>query len=120
MKRLILMIMLFAGVCFGAQAQTTKGHGHGKELKKLSKDLNLTADQRTKVSAIMKTKTAQLDSLNAKSEQLGKKAAHKQRKQIITTADEQLNGVLNDEQKKTYAALKASRAEKMHNKKKSE
>lgn len=114
MKKLILIIFLIAGVGAGAHAQHAKKH-EGQLPKQLSKKLNLTADQQTKVDAIMKNKAAQLDSLSSKS--LAKKADHKQRKSINQASDEQINAVLNDAQKKTYADFKTEQMEKIKAKK---
>jgi hypothetical protein len=115
MKKLILMMALAAGFTIGAHAQTAK-KAPTKLPKQLAMKLNLTANQQTKVDAILQTKAAKIDSLTA-GDQTDVKKVHKQRKAINTMADVQLDNVLNDDQKKVYADFIAQRQEKAKAKK---
>jgi negative regulator of sigma E activity len=123
MKKLILMIMLVAGISVLANAQTTE-HKGGKRAHKtpeqraqrmtkvLNEKLNLTADQSAKVNAIFLTKAVQMDSLR-KNHAADRKADRQARKTMLVNLDGQLKGVLNADQQTKYTELKAQMKEKM-------
>jgi hypothetical protein len=116
MKKVILMLLLTIGVGVCAQAQAPK-KASAKLPKQLAEKLNLTADQQTKIDAILKTKAARLDSISAATDQSNPKALHKSKKGINTTAAVQIDKLLNDDQKKIYNDFKDQQKEKMKAKK---
>jgi Spy/CpxP family protein refolding chaperone len=92
---LSLAMFLAAGVEKAAFAEMG-GHGPNGERKveKLKEKLNLTDDQATKIENIVN-------------------AAGEKHKAIQEDTQKQIDSVLNDEQKKKYAALKEEMKEKM-------
>jgi periplasmic protein CpxP/Spy len=75
------------------------GHKHGhemgeKKMEKMTKELNLTAEQQSAIEAAQKEKMEKM------------KAAHDE-------YDAKVMGVLNDEQKKKYSEWKEKRKERM-------
>ncbi|MBD1392577.1 hypothetical protein [Mucilaginibacter glaciei] len=117
MKKLLLMIMLVAGINMLANAQTKMHKTPEQKAQHLTKMLNkklvLTADQSVKVKAILFKRATQMDSLKANQSTTDRKMNRMTRKQIMMDADKEVNGVLTATQQKTYAEVKAAMKEKM-------
>ena len=116
MKKLILMMMLLAGLNVFTQAQTkTKKTPEQKAqhmTKMLQKKLALTADQSAKVNTILLKRATQMDSLKNNQATHDHKLTKLSRRKIMLGTDEQLKNVLTADQQKTYAEIKASHKEK--------
>lgn len=119
MRKVILMLFLIAGTAIAAHAQDAK-KAPTKLPKQLAAKLNLTADQQTKIDAILKTKAASLDSLALNTDQSNAKGLHKGKRMINTKAMVQIDNVLTDDQKKIYNDFKDQQKEKARAKKASE
>ena len=112
MKKILLMITMVLGLSVLAQAQTKQHNGHGTPAKKaehltkmLQTKLNLSADQSTKVNAILLARATQMDSLRAN--KTGDKQNNRQAvKSLLTKTDGELSAVFNADQNKTYMELK--------------
>ena len=119
MKKLFLILMLSAGTVVFANAQTkapkTPEQRAQHATQALTKKLNLSADQSTKVSAIMANRAAQVDSLRAH-KSTDRKANMQARKAIAFKTDADLKGVLTADQQTQYASLKAGMKGRMHGK----
>lgn len=120
MKKLILMTFLLAGIAFASHAQDAKKPAAAKLPKALVKQLDLTADQQGKIDAIVKTKAAKLDSLNALGDKVDKKTLRQDKKSINEAAIEKVNNVLNAGQQKIYADYRAAHQQKAKAKKEGE
>jgi len=115
--------MLVAGFGALASAQTAKAQREHRTPEQkaqhmtrvLEKKLNLTADQSVKVKSILLTKAVQMDSLKQHRSD-DRKANRQARKAILMNLDGQLKEVLNADQQKTYAELKASLKERVKHK----
>ena len=120
MKKLLLMIMLVAGISVRANAQTkvkkTPEQKAEHITKILEKKLALNAAQTVKVKAIVFKRATQMDSLKATRTTADRKTGRQSRKAILLAADQDLKNVLTESQKKTYTELKASMKEKMKGK----
>ena len=124
MKKLIVMIMLLAGFSGLASAQTKEHKQHKTPEQKaqrmtqvLQKKLTLSADQSAKVNAILLKSATRMDSLKAaNAASAERKASRQSRKAILVQTDESLKTVLNADQQKTYAELKAQMKDKMKHK----
>ncbi|WP_374949951.1 hypothetical protein [Mucilaginibacter sp.] len=117
MKKLLLMIMLLAGINMFAQAQT-KVHKTPQQkaqhfTKVLQKKLALSADQSAKVNTILLKRATQMDSLKANKATGDRKLNKMARRKILSGADAEVKAVLTADQQKTYADLKAGMKEKM-------
>lgn len=113
MKKLILIALLATGLSTltYAKGDKTPAQKATEQTEKLKKKLNLTAEQTTKVKAILLDK-------DTKEAKLKKGKADKQQKDTIKKqADEQVSAVLTASQKKTYEALKAEKKEEKAKKK---
>ncbi|NCD71182.1 hypothetical protein [Mucilaginibacter agri] len=120
MKKLILMLAFATGLSTLSYAQTT--HKTPQEraahhTQTLQKKLNLSADQTTKVNAILLSQATRVDSLKSVAKTSDKKANHKAFKDIKVTTDAQLTAVLNPDQKKAYEDWKAAHKGKHDHKK---
>jgi len=116
MKKLILMMLMAFGVAVTVHAQTPKKTAT-KLPKALAQKLSLTADQQTKVDAIMATKATRIDSLTASADAADTKKLHKKRKAINTEAEVKIGEVLTADQKKTYDDFKTAQQTKAKAKK---
>jgi protein CpxP len=117
MKKLFVMIMMVVGFGAVANAQTKGGHKTPEQKAQhmtqvLTKKLNLTADQQTKVNTIFLNKAVQMDSLK-KSHAADRKATRQSRRAILTDLDGQLKTVLNADQQTKYTELKAQMKDRM-------
>jgi periplasmic protein CpxP/Spy len=96
-----------------AQAQTEAGPHHGQragQLERLSKELNLTDDQKAKVKPILEEQTKQMHATQEDSS-LTQEQKHDKMKQIHETTNLQISDILTPEQQKKFAALKDQQKE---------
>ena len=113
MKKLILILFLVIGLntLTYAKGDKTPAQKAAKQTETLKKKLNLTADQTTKVKAIMLDRDTQLAKVkNAKDEKQQKDAIDKH-------ADTKLAAILTASQNKSYEDLKAEKKEEKAKKK---
>jgi Spy/CpxP family protein refolding chaperone len=88
-----------------AQAQTEAGPHHGQQLERLSKELNLTDEQKEKVKPILDEQTKQMRATQDDTS-LSQEQKRDKMKQIHQTTHSQINEILTPEQQKKFAALK--------------
>jgi len=96
-----------------AQAQTEAGPHHGQragQLERLSKELNLTDDQKAKVKPILEEQTKQMHATQ-EDFSLTQEQKHDKMKQIHETTNLQISDILTPEQQKKFAALKDQQKE---------
>jgi len=96
-----------------AQAQTENGMHHGQragQLERLSKELNLTDEQKEKVKPILDEQTKQMHATEEDSS-LTQEQKREKMKQIHETTHSQINDILTPEQEKKFAALKEQQKE---------
>ena len=96
-----------------AQTQTEAGPHHGQragQLERLSKELNLTDDQKAKVKPILEEQTKQMHATQEDSS-LTQEQKHDKMKQIHETTNLQISDILTPEQQKKFAALKDQQKE---------
>ncbi len=121
MKRLILVIAFVTslGALANAQQKTSKTPAQKADHKTqgLQKKLNLTASQAKQVNAVLLTEATRLDSLKANTSKTDRKANRATRKAIAIQADQKMDAILNADQKKALADLKAAKKEKHHQQK---
>ena len=112
--------MLVAGISVLANAQTRVKKSPEQKAEHITKllqnKLSLSADQSVKVKAIVFKRATQMDSLKNSQATADRKQNRLSRKKILLSADQELKTVLNADQQKTYAELKASMKEKMKGK----
>jgi Spy/CpxP family protein refolding chaperone len=102
----MLMVQGF-GLAFADEKDQSKMHE--KRIEKLTKELNLTADQKDKVSSILKESGEKI-----------KAEMEKVREVIKQDTDQKIKAVLTPEQAVKYDAQKAERRAKMEKKMKEE
>ncbi|GAB2785866.1 Spy/CpxP family protein refolding chaperone [Hymenobacter luteus] len=83
--------------------------GRGNLLAEMTKELNFTADQQTKVAAIQQEQMQQMKSLRASGETTGRQARMQQMRSLEESTDAKLQGVLTPEQFQQYQAKKQER-----------
>jgi len=96
-----------------AQAQTENGMHHGQragQLERLSKELNLTDEQKAKVKPILDEQMKQMHATQEDSS-LTQEQKHDKMKQIHEATHSQINDILTPEQQKKFAALKEQQKE---------
>ena len=93
-----------------AQAQTEAGPHHGQQLERLSKELNLTDEQKEKVKPILDEQTKQMHAAQEDTS-LTQQQKRDKMKQIHQTTHSQINEILTPEQQKKFAALKEQQKE---------
>ena len=119
MKKLSLLILFIAGLNLAAMAQFTKKSPEQRAAhatKSLSKILNLTSDQASKVNAIFLAQATQMDSLKS-DPSADKKGSHLAKKSIKLSTDKQLMAVLNSDQQKQYLQWEKMKKAGHHDKK---
>lgn len=89
-----------------SQAQAQSGMHHGSRLEWLSKELNLTDDQKAKVKPILADEGKQMQAAKEDTS-LSQEQKHDKMKQIHETTNSQINDILTPEQQKKFAELKA-------------
>jgi Spy/CpxP family protein refolding chaperone len=96
-----------------AQAQTEAGPHHGQRanhLEWLSKELNLTDEQKEKVKPILDDQSKQMHAAQEDTS-LTQEQKRDKMKQIHQTTHSQINEILTPEQQKKFAALKEQQKE---------
>jgi periplasmic protein CpxP/Spy len=96
-----------------AQAQTESGPHHGQranQLERLSKELNLTDEQKEKVKPILDEQTKQMHATQEDAS-LNQEQKRDKMKQIHQTTHSQINDILTPEQQKKFAELKEQQKE---------
>jgi protein CpxP len=96
-----------------AQAQTENGTHHGQHashLEWLSKELNLTDEQKEKVKPILDEQTKQMRATQADTS-LSQEQKRDKMKQIHQTTHSQINEILTPEQQRKFAELKEQQKE---------
>lgn len=120
MKKLMIICgLLFSAVTF-ANAQTgdrqmpTPEERAERNATQLTKKLNLTDDQKAQVKTIYLDQAASMT--KAKAESNGDKAGMMAKMKALNEENNaKINALLNEDQKKAYAAWQAERKEKMKN-----
>jgi protein CpxP len=90
------------------QAQTESGQHHGQranQLERLSKELNLTDDQKAKVKPILEEQTKQMKTMREDST-LTEDQKREKMKLIHQSTHSQINDILTPEQQKKFEQLK--------------
>ena len=116
MKKLILMLTLLTGLSAAAFAKDRDKSPEKRAAhitKMLKKKLKLSADQTVQVNSIMLTQAIKMDSLKNNLSPNDKRLNKLSRRSIMLNTDDNLNYVLNAEQKKAYESWKAEHKEKM-------
>jgi periplasmic protein CpxP/Spy len=96
-----------------AQAQTENGTHHAQRanhLEWLSKELNLTDEQKAQVKPILDEQSKQMRTTQEDTS-LTQEQKHEKMKQIHQTTHSQINDILTPEQQKKFAALKEQQRE---------
>ena len=112
MKKIAFVSAIIACLAFTAQAQESmKGKTPQEKAdhmtKKWTKDLSLTADQSTKLNALLMTKEQQVESIKAKhASDTDKKAMHADMKPVHDQFDSSMKQLLTPEQYTKYTAMK--------------
>ncbi len=94
-------------------------HGHGmrmdpaKQLAHLTKTLSLTPDQQAQIKPILEDRDQQAMALHSDTS-LSQQDKMAKMKGIHESSDAKIQGVLNDQQKQQYAAMKQKQMEMMH------
>lgn len=91
-----------------AQAQTEAGPHHGQSashLDWLTKELNLTDEQKAQVKPILDEQSKQMRATQEDTS-LTEEQKHEKMKQIHQSTHSQINGILTPEQKKKFAEMK--------------
>lgn len=90
-----------------AQAQTQMHQGqHASRLEWLSKELNLTDEQKTKLKPILEDEGKQMHALREDTS-LTQDQRQEKMKQLHETIDSKINDILTPDQQKKFAELKA-------------
>jgi protein CpxP len=131
MKQLRLLTLLaaclFALAALAQQnppAQESGEHKHGGHMghemgsvddhvKEMSAKLNLTADQQTKVKAILEQSHQQMESL-MKDQSMSKEDKHARMKSMHDSTHAQIREILTDEQKPKFDAMVKDMEDHMH------
>lgn len=128
MKKSLMVLTLSAalagGITLMAQAQDQQApqqgeQGHGRRqfdpqqrVNILAKRLNLNDDQKGKITTIFTDMQQQMQSIRGDSS-LSREDRMAKMKTLREQTDEKVNGVLNDDQKQKYAAMKQQAQERM-------
>ena len=112
MKKIIVMLLLITGFAVCANAQdTAKVKRTPQERaermgKMMQKKLNLTADQSTKINAIL------IDRATKEAALKGQKGTRGEKAKVMADADAKIDAILTPDQQKLYAAIKESAKER--------
>jgi len=120
----LLATCLFALAAFAQQNPPAKenaenkhgGHEMGnvdEHVKELSNKLNLTADQQTKVKAILEQNHQQMETV-MKDESMSKEDKHAKMKSMHDSIHTQIRDVLTDDQKPKFDAMVKDMEDHMH------
>lgn len=119
MKKIIMMFSLVLCLSTLALAQGGRQMGTPEERAKRTLDvlqtkLNLTADQKQKVTAILMSQAKSMDSLRtAAGEDADRQTLRPKMMAIMAASDKQVNALLTDDQKKAYETWKEERKSRM-------
>lgn len=100
-----------------AQENGGRHHGHADPAKRtaeLTKKLNLTSDQQSKVQEALQSEHSQMESVHQDSS-LSQPDRRAKMMDIRKTTDSQIRAVLDSNQQKKWDEMKANREERMHN-----
>lgn len=115
MKRTIIALAIATGLGLGTialQAQGPEGHRHrgqggrGNPLEHLSKELNLTPEQKAKVAPIVEQARPQIQAIHQE--------AMQKAKTVIDNAAAQIRPMLTPEQQQKFDAIRKARADMMN------
>lgn len=119
MKKNILFIALLVGVVSFSQAQQRPQRNPEEMAKRnveiLEKQLSLTPEQKTKVSAILLKQMNSMDSLRKAGGQGDREAMRAQMQNFQAENQKKIKELLTEEQKKAYEKHLAERRERMNN-----
>ncbi len=119
MKKAFLIAALFAATVTVSKAQQGGQPRSAEERVKIQSErlnerLKLTADQKTKVDAILLSQAKSMDSLrNAAGEGADRRALFEKMKPIRDENDKKIAALLTEEQKKTYATIQEEMRNRM-------
>ena len=120
MKRVILVLAVaLSTISVFAQDGKPKKNEEQRAtiyVKELTTELNLTADQSSKIKAVQIESLTKLDTLKAKASAGDKKAGKKEAKATTEAANASIKAILTDEQKVKFDAWVEAKKEKMKNK----
>ncbi len=120
MKRVILVLAVaLSTISVFAQDGKPKKNAEQRAtmyVKELTTELNLTADQSSKIKAVQIESLTKLDTLKAKASAGDKKAGKKEAKATTEAANASIKAILTDEQKVKFDAWVEAKKEKMKNK----
>ena len=122
----VLAACLFAMTALAQQNPPAKGsgeHKHGQmghemgnvdeHVKELSTKLNLSADQQTRVKAIMEEHHQQMEAI-MKDDSMSKDDKHAKMQSLHDSAHSKVREILNDEQKPKFDAMMKDMQDQMH------
>jgi periplasmic protein CpxP/Spy len=98
------------------QAQHGYGHNHldpEKRTAMLTKQLNLSSDQQTKVEDILKSEKSQMDSLRSDSS-ASQEDRHSKMMEIHKSSNEQIRALLDPDQQKKFDEMQSKQMERYH------
>jgi protein CpxP len=118
-KLLIICGLLFSMVTFasaqgGGRQMGTPEERAAKTLTMLTEKLTLTADQQTKVKAILLEQNTQLTKAREEAGE-DRQASRAKMMKVMEDNNAKINGLLTDDQKKTYATYLEERKAAMQN-----
>jgi protein CpxP len=98
-------------------AQQQQWHGHGemdpaKHTEMLTKKLNLTPDQQTKVQEIFKSEQSQMESMHGDSS-MSRDQRHTKMMEVHKTSADQVRALLDPTQQKKWDEMQANREQRM-------
>ena len=92
------------------------GHNHfdpDKRAAMLSKQLNLSADQKAKVTDILKSEQSQMESLRSDAS-VSQEDRHSKMMEIHKSSNEQISALLNPDQQKKWEEIQSKQMEHYH------
>jgi len=98
------------------QPQHGYGHNHfdpEKRAAMLSKQLNLSADQKAKVTDILKSEQSQMESLRSDAS-VSQEDRHSKMMEIHKSSNEQISALLNPDQQKKWEEIQSKQMEHYH------
>jgi Spy/CpxP family protein refolding chaperone len=123
--RFLILVLLLALPILPAAGAAFQGEGYGRpdrtgavspeqQLKRMSKEFNLTADQQSKVKPILVDQRKKMDSVRDDSS-LDRSAMRDKMMQIRKDTNGQIRALLDDKQKEKWDKLQQEREERMQN-----
>jgi Spy/CpxP family protein refolding chaperone len=103
----LMALAVCAALAFGPRAFAKGSHSHAdKMLAKLSKQLNLTDDQKVKIKPILEDQDSQLSALKT-DKTLTKQQRHDRTAEIRNDTQEKITPILTPDQQQKWEAMKA-------------